>query len=175
MHFPTAFLTPEKKVQWEFLSVVHCICTYLGSKINMNTGLWSEYNVFLHQFWHKGYSLSSYSYSWHFLICMYSMSQKKVSNLVPFRSMNRSFLFSFVSITLGSTPKCSLACSCSCVYFSTSSCSDYVWNEQSKNLPLHLYGSTIVESGLGQWMLHVQQNDRMKLTETEPNWKRRLL
>ena len=33
---------------------------------------------------------------------------------------------------------------------------------------------TFVESGLGQWMVHVhvQQNDRMERTETEPNWKR---
>ena len=94
--------------------------------------------------------------------------------------MNRSFSFSFIFVTLGSTPKgkeveqckCSLACSCSCVYFSTSSCSDYVWNEQSKNCPRYLYESTFVESGLGQWMVHVQWNDRMKRTETEPNWKR---
>ena len=91
----------------------------------------------------------------------YSMRQKNVSNLVPFRSMNRSFSFSFVFGTLGSTPKgkeveqCkySLACSCSCVYFRTGSYSDYVWNEQSKNhVPsiLIIYGSTFVESGLGQ-------------------------
>ena len=48
-------------------------------------------------------------------LCIYSMSQKNVSNLVPFRSMNRSFSFSCVSVTLGSTPKCSLGCSCSCI------------------------------------------------------------
>ena len=100
------------------------------------------------------------------------MSQKNVTNLVPVRSMNRSFSFSFVYVTLGSTPKCSLACSCSCVYFSTSSCSNYVWSEQSKNPPSTL--PTFVESGLGQWMVHVhvQRNDWMERTETEPNWKR---
>ena len=105
-------------------------------------------------------------------VCLnYSTSQKNVSNLVPFRSMNRLFSFSFVSVTLGSTPKCSLACSCSCVYFSTSSCSNYVWSEQSKNPPSTL--PTFVESNLGQWMVlvDVQWNDRMEQTETEPNWK----
>ena len=95
-------------------------------------------------------------------------------------SFNELFvLFSFISVTLGSTPKgkeveqckCSLACSCSCVYFSTSSCSDYVWNEQSKNCPLHLYGSTFVESGLGQWKIHVQRNNGLERTETKLNGK----
>ena len=54
-------------------------------------------------------------YSWHGEVCihvhvhvrtmyMYSMSQKNVSNLVSFRSMNLLFSFSFVYITLGSIP-----------------------------------------------------------------------
>ena len=54
--------------------------------------------------------------------------------------------------------KCSLAFSCSCVYFSAGNYSDYVWNEQSKNCPLHLGGSTtntIAESGKLQRILRI--------------------
>ena len=52
--------------------------------------------------------------------------------------------------------KRSLASSCSYVYFSAGNYSDYVWNEQSKNRPLHLGWSTtntFAESGLEQWKL----------------------
>ena len=58
------------------------------------------------------------------------------------------------------------------VYLSTGSYSDYVWKEQSKNRPLHLYGSTFVQSGLGQWKARVQRNDGLERTEMEPNGKR---